>query len=148
MEASLKKYLAAALVLALALLSGCSDDGEGEIKGTDASPNAVPTLTASYTVNGVDPQGTEYSGNLQVRQGDAPDTYAFQWIITGSIQEGFGQLQGNQLLVRWRTSDRIDLGVTGMTTYTITTEGEMYGPRTVDGVEKAGEEKAFPNPAD
>lgn len=136
------------LLLVLALLSGCSDDGEGEIKAADASPGAVPALAASYSVNGVDPQGTEYSGNLQVRPGDAPGTYALQWIITGSIQEGFGQLQGNQLLVRWRTSDGIDLGVTGLTTYTITTEGEMYGPRTIDGVEKVGEEKAFPNPID
>jgi hypothetical protein len=136
------------LLLILALLSGCSDDGEGEIKGADASPDAVPTLAASYSVNGVDPQGTEYSGNLQVRPGDAAETYALQWIITGSIQEGFGQVQGNQLLVRWRTSDGIDLGVTGLTTYTITTEGEMYGPRTIDGVERAGEEKAFPNPPD
>jgi hypothetical protein len=148
MEASLKKYLAAALVLALALLSGCSDDGEGEIKGAAASPGAVPALAASYSVNGVDPQGTEYSGNLQVRPGDAAGTYALQWIITGSIQEGFGQVQGNQLLVRWRTTDGIGLGVTGLTTYTITTEGELYGPRTIDGVEKAGEEQAFPNPAD
>ncbi len=148
MEASLKKYLAAALVLALALLSGCSDDGEGEIKGADASPGAVPTLAASYTVNGVDPQGTEYSGNLQVRPSDAPETYALQWIITGSIQEGIGQLRGNQLLVRWRTNDGIGLGVTGVTTYTITTEGELYGPRTIDGHEKTGEERAFPNPPD
>lgn len=144
----MKKYLAAALVLALALLSGCSDDGEGEIKGADASPDAVPTLAASYSVNGVDPQGAEYSGNLQVRPGEAPETYALQWIVTGSIQEGSGQLQGNQLLVRWRTSDGIGLGVSGVTTYTITTEGELYGPRTVDGVKKAGEEKAFPNPPD
>lgn len=144
----MKKYLAAALLLALALLSACSDSEEGKIQGADASASAVPTLTASYTVNGVDPQGTEYSGNLQVRPGDAPGSYALQWIITGSIQEGFGQLQGNQLVVRWRTSDGIGLGVTGLTTYTITTQGEMYGPRTIDGVGKAGEEQAFPNPPD
>lgn len=142
------KRLLVVLLLMAALLSACSDDGEGEIKGADASPGAVPALAASYSVNGVDPQGTEYSGNLQVRPGDAAGTYALQWIITGSIQEGFGQLQGNQLLVRWRTSDSIGLGVTGLTTYTITTEGEMYGPRTIDGVEKAGEERAFPNPSD
>lgn len=148
MEASLKKYLAAALVLALALLSGCSDDGEGEIKGADASPGAVPTLAASYSVNGVDPQGTEYSGNLQVRPGDAAGTYALQWIVTGSIQEGLGQLNGNQLAVRWRTIEGFGLGATGVTTYTITTEGELYGPRTVDGTDRAGEEKAFPNPPD
>jgi hypothetical protein len=142
------KRLLVVLLLMAALLSACSDDGEGEIKGADASPGAVPTLAASYSVNGVDPQGTEYGGNLQVRPGDAPGTYALQWIITGSIQEGFGQVQDNQLLVRWRTSDGIGLGVTGVTTYTITTAGELYGPRTIDGVERAGEEKAFPNPAD
>lgn len=142
------KRLLVVLLLMAALLSACSDDGEGEIKGADASPGAVPALAASYSVNGVDPQGTEYSGNLQVRPGDAAGTYALQWIITGSIQEGFGQLQGNQLLVRWRTSDDIGLGVTGLTTYTITTEGELYGPRSIDGVKKAGEEKAFPNPPD
>ncbi|HSN78477.1 MAG TPA: hypothetical protein VL334_25695 [Anaerolineae bacterium] len=144
----MKKYLFVTLMISLALVGGCSSGDKGKIKGTDASPDAVPVLAASYSVNGVDPQGTEYGGNLQVRPGDAPGTYALQWIITGSIQEGFGQVQGNQLLVRWRTSDGIGLGVTGVTTYTITTEGEMYGPRTVDGVEKAGEEKAFPNPPD
>jgi hypothetical protein len=142
------KRLLVALLVAVTLLSACSDDGEGEIKGADASPGALPALAASYTVNGMDPQGTEYSGNLQVRQSDAPGAYALQWIITGSIQEGFGQVQGNQLLVRWRTTDGIGLGVTGLTTYTITTDGELYGPRTIDGVAKAGEEKAFPNPPD
>lgn len=135
-------------LLLLALLSGCSSRDKGQIQGADAPLGAVPALAASYSVNGVDPQGTEYGGNLQLRPGDAPGTYALQWIITGSIQEGFGLLQGNQLLVRWRTTDGIELGVTGLTTYTITTEGELYGPRTIDGVEKAGEEKAFPNPPD
>lgn len=144
----MKEYLATALVLTLSLLSACSSSDKGQIKGADALAGAVPALAASYSVNGVDPQGTEYGGNLQVWQGDTPGTYALQWIITGSIQEGFGQLRGNQLLVRWRTIDGIDLGVTGLTTYTITTAGEMYGPRTIDGVEKAGEEKAFPNPPD
>lgn len=144
----MKKYLFAALMIGLALVSGCSSRDKGQIKGADALAGAVPTLAASYTVNGVDPQGTEYSGNLQMRRGDAPGTYALQWIITGSVQEGFGLLQGNQLLVRWRTSDGIGLGVTGVTTYTITTEGELYGPRAIDGVKKLGEEKAFPNPPD
>ena len=142
-----QRFLVTAL-LALALLSGCSSRDKGQIKGADASPDAVPPLAASFTVNGVDPQGTEYSGNLQVRPGDAPGVYALQWIITGSIQEGFGRLEGNQLLVRWRTTDGIRPGVTGLTTYTITTAGEMYGPRTVDGMGKAGQEKAFPNPPD
>lgn len=142
------KRLSLVLLAALALLSACSNKDKGTIHGADADPAAVPTLAASYSVNGVDPRGTEYSGNLQVRPGAAPGTYALQWIITGSIQEGFGQVQGNQLLVHWRTTDSIRLDVTGVTTYTITTEGELYGPRTVDGVSEAGEERAFPNPPD
>ena len=144
----MKKLSFAVVLIALMLASGCSSRDKGQIKGADAPAGAVPTLAASYSVNGVDPQGTEYSGNLQVRPGDAAGTYALQWIITGSIQEGFGQVQGNQLLVRWRTSNGIGLGVTGVTTYTITTEGEMYGPRTIDGLDKSGEERAFPNPPD
>lgn len=144
----MSKHVLIALLLTLALLSACSNKEKGKLKGADASPDAVPTLAASFSVNGVDPQGTEYSGNLQVRPGDAPGAYALQWIITGSIQEGFGQVQGNQLLVRWRTIDDIGLDVTGLTTYTITTEGELYGPRTVDSVTGTGEERAFPNPPD
>jgi hypothetical protein len=144
----LKKLSFAVVLIALMLASGCSSRDKGQIKGADAPADAVPTLAASYSVNGVDPQGAEYSGNLQVRPGDVPGTYALQWIVTGSIQEGIGQIEGNRLLVRWRTIDSIGLSVTGVTTYTVTTEGEMYGPRTIDGVEKAGEEKAFPNPPD
>jgi len=144
----MSKHVLIALLLMLALLSACSSQEKGKIQGADAAPDALPTLAASYSVNGVDPRGTDYGGNLQVRPGAAPGTYALQWIITGSIQEGFGQVQGNQLLVHWRTVDDIGLDVTGLTTYTITTEGELYGPRTVDGVPGAGEERAFPNPPD
>jgi hypothetical protein len=144
----LKNLLLITALLALLLAGGCSSRDKGQIKGADAPAGAVPALAASFSVNGVDPQGTEYSGNLQVRPGDSPDIYALQWIITGSIQEGLGQLHGNQLLVRWRTIDGIGLGVSGVSTYTITIEGEMYGPRMIDGVGQAGTEKAFPNPPD
>ncbi len=144
----MKKPTCAVVLIALVLASGCSGRDKGQIIGADADPSAVPPLAAAYSVNGVDPMGTEYGGNLQVRPGDTPGTYALQWIITGSIQEGFGRLEGNQLLVRWRTVEGLRIGATGLTTYTITTEGELYGPRTVDGATRAGEEKAFPNPPD
>lgn len=144
----MKLYTFLIALMALLLFTGCSSRDKGQIKGADAAIGAVPALAASYSVNGVDPMGTEYGGNLQVRPGEAPDTYALQWIITGSIQEGLGRLEGNQLLVRWRTVEGLSVGATGLTTYTITTAGELYGPRTVDGMDRVGEEKAFPNPAD
>ncbi|MFZ2489274.1 MAG: hypothetical protein WAZ19_14275 [Anaerolineae bacterium] len=140
-----KRFILISLCVMLGI-SGCTRD-KGVIKGQDASPDAVPTLSPSYSVNGFDPGGTEYSGNLQLRPG-APGTYGMQWIITGSLQEGFGEVVGNQLLVRWRTVDGIDLHITGVSTYTITTEGELYGTRAVDGLQQTGTEKAFPNSTD
>lgn len=101
----MSKHVLIALLLTLALLSACSSQEKGKIQGADAAPAALPTLATSYSVNGVDPRGTDYGGNLQVRPGAAPGTYALQWIITGSIQEGFGQVR-NQLLVHRRTRQR------------------------------------------
>ena len=74
-----------------------------QIKGEDASPDALPTIVGSYSVNGFDPLGTEYGGNLTVAPADAADQYKLQWIITGSIQEGDGRVDGNKLMVQWRT---------------------------------------------
>lgn len=133
------------LALALALLSGCSNKDKGVIKGSDAAPGNLPPLASSYTVNGVDPRDTEYSGNLQVKPTGA-GTYDLQWIITGNIQECSATVQGNRLLCRWHTIQGLELTSTGLTTYTITTESELYGTRTVDGIAKAGHEEAFPNP--
>ena len=102
--------------------------------------------SGASSVNGFDPLGTEYGGNLTITPAEAADQVCkLQWIITGSIQEGEGRVEGNQLIVQWRTVPSIGPGATGMTTYTITTEGKLYGQRQVEGQAKLGRENAFPN---
>jgi hypothetical protein len=136
------------ILLALAaLLAACAarPATRGQITGADAPPGAAITLAGSYSVNGVDPIGTEYGGNLTIRPGDRPDEYKLQWIITGSIQEGTGRLDSNRLRVEWQTAPGMR-PASGVTTYTVTTKGELYGTRSVTGFPKEGSEKAFPNP--
>jgi hypothetical protein len=145
----MRRHFLLALLLVLVLtLGACSSRDRGKIKGADASPDAVPSLLGTYAVNGVDPLGVEYGGTLSIMPGPGPTQYALQWIVTGSIQEGIGIVRGNQLLVEWRTIEGMGNGASGVTTYTITTEGELYGARTVVGQERAGQEDAFPNDYD
>lgn len=127
------------------VLAGCSMRERAKIKGEDASPDALPTIEGSYSVNGFDPLGTEYGGNLTIAPGEGPGHYRMQWIITGSIQEGEGQVVGNQLIVEWRTVEGMGPGASGVTTYTVTTLGELYGSRQLEGQTKLGRENAFPN---
>ncbi len=134
------------IILILAgLLTGCAQRGLNQIQGADAPMDAAPTPSLSYSVNGVDPLGTEYGGNLLVSPGNAPGTYHLQWIITGNVQEGEGYFEGNQFLTRWRTIEGLGIAVSGVTTYTMTTLGELYGQRAADGLPGVGTENAFPN---
>lgn len=134
------------LMVVIVILAGCSARERGQIKGADAPPDAVPDLAGWYYVNGFDPLGTEYGGNLTIMPGNSPGQYKLQWIITGSIQEGIGTLDGNRLIVQWRTTEGMGPGATGVTTYTVTTERELYGTRSADGLEGVGTEKVFPIP--
>lgn len=143
-----RHHLPALLLVLVLALGACSSRDRGEIKGADASPDAVPSLLGTYAVNGVDPLGTEYGGTLSILPGADAGQYDLQWVITGSIQEGTGIVRGNQLLIEWRTVEGMGDGASGVTTYTITTAGELYGTRTVTGQERQGQENAFPNDYD
>jgi hypothetical protein len=136
-----------ALLSIALLLAACSarSTTKGQITGADAQQGAVPAIAGSYSVNGLDPIGTEYGGNLTIKLGASPTEYLLQWIVTGSIQEGSGRLDGNKLRVEWRTVAGIKPS-SGVTTYTITTKRELYGDRAVTGFLRTGTEKAFPNP--
>jgi hypothetical protein len=136
-----------ALLGIIVLLAACSprSSTKGKIVGADAPPGAVPSIVGSYSVNGVDPIGTEYGGNLTIKPGAAPDEYQLQWIVTGSIQEGSGRLDGSRLHVQWRTVEGIR-PASGVATYTVTTRRELYGDRAIAGFPKIGTENAFPNP--
>jgi hypothetical protein len=79
-----------ALLSIVLLLAACSarSTTKGKITGADAQPGAVPDIVGSYSVNGLDPIGTEYGGNLTIKPSASPTEYLRQWIVTGSIQEG------------------------------------------------------------
>lgn len=113
--------------------------------GVDAPPDAVPEIAGSYSVNGIDPLGTDYGGNLTITPGETTDTYNLQWIVTGSIQEGNGRLNGNTLLVEWRTVASAAGQSQGQATYTVTVKGILYGTRSVNGRTSQGTETAYPN---
>jgi hypothetical protein len=126
-------------VLTLALLltsatSGCAFPEEA----FDGS------LEGSYYVNGFDQQDVEYSGLLTITATDDPAIYEMQWIITGSVQEGTGEVVGNELRVAWEAIEGFDTASQGSAIYLINANGELDGERSVDGQEGIGTEEAFP----
>ena len=86
----LSRCTSLALLSIVLLLAACTARSatKGKITGADAQPGAVPNIVGSYSVNGLDPLGTEYGGNLTIKPGASPTEYLLQWIVTGSIQEG------------------------------------------------------------
>jgi hypothetical protein len=123
-------------------LAACRGKG---VVGPDAPPDAVPEIIGSYSVNGFDPLGAEYGGNLTITAGDTANTYNLQWIVTGSVQEGNGRLKGNTLTVEWETVSNALRQSHGTATYTVTVNGELHGTRKVEGLSGEGTEEAFPN---
>jgi len=103
------RWTSLALLSIVLLLTACSARSatKGKITGADAQPGAAPSIVGSYSVNSEDPIGAEYGGNLTIKAGGSPTEYLLQWIVTGSIQEGSGKLDGNKLRVEWRTVEGI-----------------------------------------
>lgn len=102
------------------------------------------SLAGTYYLNGVDPEGTEYGGTLEIMATDQPDVYTVQWIITGSIQTGTGTVTGNEFDVEWEVMEGYNSDSHGTAHYEISSEGELNGERTVAGEEGTGTEEAFP----
>jgi hypothetical protein len=103
-------------------------------------------LSGIYTVNGVDPIGTEYSGTLTVRDTDRPQVYDVQWLVTGARQEGVGTLEGDRLIVEWTVVDNATGDGTGPIDYRIEPSGEMVGSWNATGFDRPGSERVFPEP--
>ncbi len=132
------------LLLLVLNFTACSRRDRFTPSSPDASPDNVPNLVGAYAVNGFDPLGTEYGGHLTIFIGDTNHEYKLQWILVGSIQEGNGILKGNRLIVEWQSVEGM-LETQGNAVYTVTEAGELYGVKTVDGLEIEGSEIAFPN---
>ncbi len=141
-----KALLFTFILLALAALTACARRVGGPL-AEDAPPDQVPSILGEYAVNGFDPEGNEYGGRLAITQAEN-DAYTLQWIISDSLQEGTGTLDGNQLTVTWHTVEGFLVQLTGTATYTVTLEGELYGYKSVDGETGEGTEVAYPNMGD
>ena len=109
-------------------------DTEGDLPGT-------------YSVNGIDPAGTEYSGTVVITAVDGDDTRVMvEWIITGTIQQGEGRRIGDELTVTWETVAAGADPTTGSADYRIEADGRLVGTRTIDGVDGVATEEIFPQP--
>jgi hypothetical protein len=116
-------------------LGGCAfpgdaiEDGEG--------------ILGVYSVNGVDPAGEEYSGTVTITATDDAETVRIEWIVTGSIQEGIGDIDGDTLIVEWTSQSSAAAGE-GTAVYTIGDDGVLRGERTTVGIDGVGTEEIFP----
>jgi hypothetical protein len=107
-------------------------------------PDDRDGLAGTYVVNGTDPAGTEYSGTVTIAEGDEPGRFTVQWIVTGSIQEGVGVLEGDRFVVDWSTTSSGRGESRGTADYTLGDDGVLRGTRTVDGSDETGTEEIFP----
>jgi hypothetical protein len=107
-------------------------------------PDSHDGLAGTYTVNGVNTTGVEYSGTVVITAGDLPDSYDLEWIVTGSIQEGTGRLAGDRLTVEWETVSSAGGAGSGTADYTLEPDGRLVGTRSVDGLAEVGTEEIFP----
>ena len=140
----MKKINTLIFVFAIAL-SACGRKPPAAL-GADAPADNVPNIIGSYALNAIDPTGEQYGGTLTITNGEQPNEYEFQWLVSGGIHQGTGILEGNQINVVWHSYSETDAPVSGTASYTVTVNGELYGTRTIDGLEAPGTETAYPNP--
>ncbi len=124
----------------------------GAMLYTCALPGVFPAdddssgFAGTYTVNGVDPLGVEYSGTVTIVPTDDTTRYVIEWIVTGVIQEGFGRLSDDTFTVDWSTVASGGGVGTGTARYTVETDGRLVGSKSVDGFDLEGTEEMFPAP--
>ncbi|MBI4761882.1 MAG: hypothetical protein ACOYYF_15635 [Chloroflexota bacterium] len=131
------------LLLAFSL-SACR--GKPAPLGADAPADHVPNIIGEYALNATDGTGEAYGGTLIIFAGEQPGEYKLQWLISGGIHEGIGILEGNQLTFTWHSLTETEMKLSGKGVYTVTVNGELYGSRSIDGMDAPSTEAAYPNP--
>jgi hypothetical protein len=105
-------------------------------------PAAVDTsdgLAGTYSVNGVNPNGSELAGTAVFTATDDPDVFDFELIVTGSIQTGRAVRSGDLVEVTWETvSSAADQTLTGTADYTVGADGTLTGTWTVNDPDGSG----------
>ena len=130
-----RRTLAGLAVAAVAFCGGCSIPGSEVVDDVG--------IVGTYTVNGVDAVGIEYSGTVVIDATDEADIYTVQWIVTGAIQEGRGRLDGDRFEVDWSSVTSPRGESSGTAAYMVEADGDLVGTRTIDGVEGVGTEEIF-----
>lgn len=105
-----------------------------------------PGIAGTYVVNGVDPNGTEYTGRVSITEDRDTGHVTFEWIVTGAILHGEGTLAGDTVELTWETVTSPRGPSTGKAEYEVLPDGRLVGTRTVDGVAGSGTETIFPDP--
>lgn len=98
-------------------------------------------IAGTYTVNGVESTGEEYSGTAVIVATDGG--YDIEWIVTGVIQRGDATLDGTTLTATWEATSSAE-PATGRTVYSLEPDGRLVGRRFVDGVAEPSTEELFP----
>ena len=129
--------IAAAIVMFATgtVAAGCSEPGTAVVDGEG--------IVGTYTVNGVDARGEEYSGTVVIEATDVADEYLVRWLVTGALQEGVGVLRGTEFEVSWSTISSPTGDAGGTARYTLSDSGDLTGTRTIDGVDGVGTETIF-----
>lgn len=130
-------------LLIILTLSACGR--KPAVLGADAPVDNVPDIVATYALNAVDPTGEQYGGTLVIMEGEKPNEYKMQWLVSGGLHEGIGTLEGNQLTAVWHSYLETDDPISGTASYIVTVNGELYGTCSIDGIEIPGQETAYPN---
>ena len=107
-------------------------------QGTD-TPGRIG---GTYYINGVDPGGAEYGGQLIITE-VRDRTYELDWIITGSIQRGTGTFRAGVLEADWETVEGLRES-RGTARYELQDDGSLIGERFEDRFDEPGYEEAFP----
>lgn len=136
------KWLAWAVgvVAFLVMIYSCALPGDLAV-GRDSEDG----LSGVYTVNGVDPVGSEYSGTLVIRSTDGGDRFDVEWIVTGAIQVGVGVRDGDRLTVEWSEVNNATGDGTGTIVYEILPDGRLVGTWRAAGFDEPGTEQVFPD---
>ena len=94
-------------------------------------------ISGDYIVNGINPNGTSYTGDVNITK--AGDGYTIRWVIEEESMHGLGKFDGNTYHVKWEAS-----GETGEAIYMLASNGILKGAWTTDGEAGQGTEELIP----
>ena len=103
------RFPLAALLIALALLVAPSVAVAGDASGGGSAGEArgdvveafLATLPARFRADGVNPDGSTYSGTAQITFDPASLTARFDWIVGGNSYSGSGPLDQGRFVIDW-----------------------------------------------